>query len=44
MIGDFRKADGSGWVTLADPEDNEFCIERSKAEVPAKPRRFKLGE
>jgi hypothetical protein len=44
MIGDFRKADGSGWVTLADPEGNEFCIERSKAEVPAKPRRFKLGE
>jgi DNA topoisomerase VI subunit B len=31
-------------VTLADPEGNEFCIERSKAEVPAKPRRFKLGE
>ncbi len=44
LIGDFRKADGSGWVTLADPEGNEFCIERSKAEVPATPRRFKLGE
>lgn len=24
---------GSGWVTLADPEGNEFCILRSLAEV-----------
>ncbi|WP_018157500.1 VOC family protein [Demetria terragena] len=23
---------GSGWVTLADPEGNEFCILRSEAE------------
>lgn len=27
-----RTADGRGWVTLLDPEGNEFCIERSKAE------------
>ncbi|MGY2701877.1 MULTISPECIES: VOC family protein [unclassified Nocardioides] len=26
---------GSGWVTLADPEGNEFCILRSDAEVTA---------
>ena len=26
---------GSGWVTLADPEGNEFCILRSQAEVDA---------
>lgn len=26
---------GSGWVTLADPEGNEFCILRSRAEVDA---------
>jgi hypothetical protein len=26
---------GSGWVTLADPEGNEFCILRSDAEVAA---------
>lgn len=45
VIGDFRKEDGSGWVTLADPEGNEFCVERSRAEQgPAKPRRFRLGE
>lgn len=45
VIGDFRKEDGSGWVTLADPDGNEFCVERSRAEQgPAKPRRFRLGE
>ena len=26
---------GSGWVTLADPEGNEFCVLRSLAEVEA---------
>lgn len=26
---------GSGWVVLADPEGNEFCILRSDAEVAA---------
>jgi hypothetical protein len=26
---------GSGWVTLADPEGNEFCILRSEAELAA---------
>lgn len=26
VIGDFRKEDGSGWVTMADPEGNEFCV------------------
>jgi predicted enzyme related to lactoylglutathione lyase len=29
---DHRKPDGRGWVTLLDPEGNEFCIERSEAE------------
>ena len=23
---DHRRADGSGWITLKDPEGNEFCI------------------
>ena len=43
VIGDHRTADGNGWVTLADPEGNEFCIERSVEErgTPA-PRSFKL--
>jgi predicted enzyme related to lactoylglutathione lyase len=25
-LGDFRRPDGSGWLTLADPEGNEFCV------------------
>ncbi|HEX4213763.1 MAG TPA: VOC family protein [Candidatus Dormibacteraeota bacterium] len=32
MLADFREADGTGWVVLADPEGNEFCIERSVGE------------
>jgi predicted enzyme related to lactoylglutathione lyase len=32
VVGDFREPDGSGWVTMADPEGNEFCIERSASE------------
>ena len=31
-LNDFRKEDGSGWLVLADPEGNEFCILRSQAE------------
>ncbi|GLW12614.1 glyoxalase [Microtetraspora sp. NBRC 13810] len=30
--GDFRRPDGTGWMTLLDPEGNEFCIVRSQAE------------
>jgi predicted enzyme related to lactoylglutathione lyase len=32
IYGDHRKPDGTGWVTMADPEGNEFCVERSEAE------------
>lgn len=28
-----RSAYGRGWVTLRDPEGNEFCIERSETEL-----------
>ncbi|UYM04498.1 VOC family protein [Solicola gregarius] len=28
---------GSGWVTLADPEGNEFCVLKSEAERSATP-------
>ena len=34
-LDDLRRPDGTGWVTLADPEGNEFCILRSQAEVEA---------
>ena len=25
-VDDLRRPDGSGWVVLADPEGNEFCV------------------
>jgi len=25
-VGDFRRPDGRGWITLTDPEGNEFCV------------------
>ena len=35
QVDDLRKPDGSGWVVLADPEGNEFCILRSHGELAA---------
>ncbi|HYG93466.1 MAG TPA: VOC family protein [Nocardioides sp.] len=37
VVGDHRGiyGPGSGWVTFADPEGNEFCVLRSEAEVAA---------
>jgi predicted enzyme related to lactoylglutathione lyase len=32
LVSDMRRPDGRGWVVLADPEGNEFCVERSAAE------------
>jgi Glyoxalase-like domain len=28
LVEDHRRPDRTGWVTLADPEGNEFCVER----------------
>lgn len=28
-VADRRNADGTGWVTLADPAGNHFCVVRS---------------
>jgi hypothetical protein len=25
-LADFRRPEGGGWITLADPEGNEFCV------------------
>lgn len=33
LVDDRRKPDGKGWAVLADPEGNEFCVERSAAEL-----------
>lgn len=30
-VADHRRADGGGWVVLADPEGNEFCVEHESA-------------
>lgn len=35
MYDDQRNPDGSGWVVLKDPEENEFCVLRSDAERSA---------
>jgi Glyoxalase-like domain len=34
-VADLRLPDGRGWVTLADPEGNEFCILRNETERAA---------
>lgn len=39
FVADHRKADGTGWVVLADPEGNEFCVLRSEAERACNPDR-----
>src|SRR3954453_6062573 len=43
VVEDHRNADGTGWVWLADPEGNDFCVERSAAEraAPA-PQAFRI--
>jgi hypothetical protein len=37
FTADHRRPDGTGWAVLADPEGNEFCVERSAAERAAGP-------
>jgi predicted enzyme related to lactoylglutathione lyase len=44
VVGDHRNNDGSGWIAMADPEGNEFCIERSQIERgPKQPGTFKIS-
>ena len=31
LVADRRGASGRGWVVLADPEGNEFCVEAERA-------------
>jgi predicted enzyme related to lactoylglutathione lyase len=35
VVDDHRQPDGRGFVVMADPEGNEFCVERSAAERKA---------
>ena len=34
QVADLRTPDGRGWVTLADPEGNEFCVLRTDFDWP----------
>jgi predicted enzyme related to lactoylglutathione lyase len=46
LVEDHRTGEGLGWVWLADPEGNDFCVERGAAERAAttKSRSFHLTE
>jgi hypothetical protein len=35
LVADHRHPDGTGWVVLADPEGNEFCVLRSESDRAA---------
>lgn len=35
IVADHRQPDGRGFVVMADPEGNEFCVERSASERAA---------
>jgi hypothetical protein len=37
VVDDRHNPDGTGWVVLADPEANGFCILRSEAEIATRP-------
>jgi predicted enzyme related to lactoylglutathione lyase len=46
LVEDHREDSGLGWVWMADPEGNDFCVERSAAErtASARSRSFHLTE
>jgi hypothetical protein len=46
LVEDHRGDDGTGWVWLADPEGNDFCVERGAAQraATARSRSFHLTE
>jgi hypothetical protein len=46
LVADHRTEQGLGWVWLADPEGNDFCVERGAAERAegTKARSFHLKE
>jgi predicted enzyme related to lactoylglutathione lyase len=35
IVANHRRPDSTGWAVLADPEGNEFCIERGAPERTA---------
>jgi predicted enzyme related to lactoylglutathione lyase len=44
VVEDHRDPDGRGWVWMADPEGNDFCVERGIDERGPQPsRHYRLG-
>ncbi|MQY09972.1 hypothetical protein SRB5_00760 [Streptomyces sp. RB5] len=39
LVADHRRPDGWGWVVLADPEGNEFCVLLAESERASLPPR-----
>lgn len=39
VVEDHRRPDGTGWIWMADPEGNDFCVERGIAERGPEPTR-----
>lgn len=39
VVEDHRTAEGTGWVWMADPEGNDFCVERGVDERGPQPTR-----
>lgn len=37
LVADHRNADTTGWLVLADPEGNEFCLLRSDSDRASHP-------
>ena len=35
VVDDRTRPDGRGWVVMADPEGNEFCVESGRGDQPA---------
>ncbi|MEU0518429.1 VOC family protein [Streptosporangium sp. NPDC006007] len=35
VISEHRRVDDIGWIVMADPDGNEFCVDSSDAEVEA---------
>ena len=36
QVADFVRPDGTGWITLRDPEGNEFCVLTGQPELDAR--------
>jgi predicted enzyme related to lactoylglutathione lyase len=44
IVEDHRNPDGTGWVWMADPEGNDFCVERSAAEREPRSAVFRVTD